>query len=318
MDRLRTAVVGVGHQGKWHAEKFAALEGSKLVAVVDKDNERCRSVAEELDAHPLENYEDLIGEVDAVSIASPTRFHFDIARTLLNNDIHVLVEKPITTTLAEAEALVELAEGRGLVLQVGHLERFNPAILALGEVVRKPQFIESNRIAPYKPRSTDVSVVLDLMIHDIDLVHSVVGSRVTSLDATGGPIISRDIDIANARIKFDNGCVANVTASRASFKSERSLRVFQENAYFNVDLHNKRSTIYRKKGDGPVLSPDCIAVDEESYGASDALMVQNEAFLNSVAGGPPPLVSGRIGMQALKTALDIGEMLKKAQVPAKP
>ncbi|MFQ5548109.1 MAG: Gfo/Idh/MocA family protein [Woeseia sp.] len=318
MARLRTAVVGVGHQGRWHAEKFAALEGSKLVAIVDKDNDRCRSVAEELDASPLENYEDLIGKVDAVSIASPTRSHFDIARALLDNDIHVLVEKPITTTLQEAEALVELAESRGLVLQVGHLERFNPAILALGEILRKPQFIESNRIAPYKPRSTDVSVVLDLMIHDIDLVHSVVGSPVTSLDATGGSIISRDIDIANARIKFENGCVANVTASRASFKTERSLRVFQENAYFNVDLHNKRSTIYRKKGDGPVTSPDGIAVDEESYGASDALMAQSEAFLNSIAGGPPPLVSGRIGMQALKTALDIGEMLKQAQLPAKP
>ena len=310
MAKVRTAVIGVGHQGKWHAEKFAALENSELVAIVDKDVDRCEVLAAELHARPVSDFKDLIGEVDAVSIASPTRSHFDIASALLENGIHVLVEKPITTTLEEAEALVELAEGRGLVLQVGHLERFNPAVMALGDYLKEPQFIESNRIAPYKPRSTDVSVVLDLMIHDIDLVHSVVGSSVTSLDATGGSIISNDIDIANARIKFENGCVANVTASRAGFKTERSLRIFQVNAYFNVDLHNKKSTIYQKKGDGPVMSQDDISVDEQSYGASDALMVQSEAFLNSITGGPPPLVSGRIGMQALKTALDIGEMLK--------
>ncbi len=310
MDKIRTAVVGVGHQGKWHAQKFAVLENSNLVAVVDPYDERCKVLATELDVQPVADFRDLIGEVDAVSIASPTRSHFDFASTLLDNGIHVLVEKPITTTLEEAESLVELAEGRGLVLQVGHLERFNPAVMALGEYLKEPQFIESNRIAPYKPRSTDVSVVLDLMIHDIDLVHSIVGSAVTSLDATGGSIISNDIDIANARIKFENGCVANVTASRAGFKTERSLRVFQENAYFNVDLHYKKSTIYQKKGDGPVMSPEDISVDEESFGPGDALMVQSEAFLSSVAGGPPPLVSGRIGMQALKTALDIGEMLK--------
>ncbi len=310
MDKVRTAVIGVGHQGKWHAEKFAALEASELVAVVDKDTDRCKVLAAELDAKPVSDFKDLIGEVDAVSIASPTRSHFDIASALLENDIHVLVEKPITTTLEEAQALVDLAEGRGLVLQVGHLERFNPAVMGLADFLQEPQFIESNRIAPYKPRSTDVSVVLDLMIHDIDLVHSIVGSPVTSLDATGGSIISNDIDIANARIKFENGCVANVTASRAGFKTERSLRVFQENAYFSVDLHNKKSTIYQKKGDGPVMSPEDISVDEQTYDASDALMVQSEAFLNSIAGGPPPLVSGRIGMQALKTALDIGEMLK--------
>jgi len=307
---VRTAVVGVGHQGKWHAEKFAALEASELVAVVDTDSERCKALAAELDARPVSDFKDLIGEVDAVSIASPTRSHFDIASALLENDIHVLVEKPITTTLEEAQALVDLAEGRGLVLQVGHLERFNPAVMGLGDFLREPQFIESNRIAPYKPRSTDVSVVLDLMIHDIDLVHSIVGSKVTSLDATGGSIISNDIDIANARIKFENGCVANVTASRAGFKTERSLRVFNDTAYCNVDLHNRESTIYQKQGDGPVMSPEDISMDERSYDASDALMVQSEAFLNSIAGGPPPLVSGRIGMQALKTALDIGEMLK--------
>ncbi len=160
MDKVRTAVIGVGHQGKWHAEKFAALEASELVAVVDKDTDRCTVLAAALDAKPVSDFKDLIGEVDAVSIASPTRSHFDIASALLENDIHVLVEKPITTTLEEAQALVDLAEGRGLVLQVGHLERFNPAVMGLADFLQEPQFIESNRIAPYKPRSTDVSVVL--------------------------------------------------------------------------------------------------------------------------------------------------------------
>jgi predicted dehydrogenase len=310
LDKIRTAVIGVGHQGKWHAEKFAALDKSDLVAVVDTNAERCEVLAAKLEVRPATDFKELFGEVEAVSIASPTTSHFEIASALLENDIHVLVEKPITTTLKEAETLVELAEGRGLVLQVGHLERFNPAIMALADTLEGPQFIESNRIAPYKPRSIDISVVLDLMIHDIDLVHSIVGSTVTSLDATGGSIISNDIDIANARIKFENGCVANVTASRVGFKTERSLRIFQSNAYFNVDLHNKTSTIYQKKGDGPVMSPEDISVGKQSYGCSDALLVQNEAFLDSITGGPPPLVSGRIGMQALKTALDIGEMLK--------
>lgn len=310
MKKIRTAVVGVGHQGKWHAEKFAALKNSELVAIVDKDSGRCATLAAELHTRAVTDFRELLGRVDAVSIASPTRTHFDIASTLLEHGIHVLVEKPITTTLDEAETLVELAEGKGLVLQVGHLERFNPAVMALGEHLCEPQFIESNRIAPYKPRSIDVSVVLDLMIHDIDLVHSIVAAPVASLDATGGSIISSDIDIANARIRFENGCVANVTASRVGFKTERSLRIFQANAYFSVDLHNKKATICRKKGERPVMSPQDIAVDERSYGSSDALMAQSEAFLASVAGGPPPLVSGRIGMQALKTALDIGEMLK--------
>jgi predicted dehydrogenase len=310
LDKIRTAVVGVGHQGKWHAEKFAALENANLVAVVDKDTNRCQKLAAELNATPLTNFKDLIGEVDAVSIASPTHSHFDIASTLLQNDIHVLVEKPITTTLEDAAVLVELAEERGLVLQVGHLERFNLAIMALGKFLKEPQFIESNRIAPFKLRNIEVSVVLDLMIHDIDLIHSIVRSSVASLDATGSSIISNDIDIANVRIKFDNGCIANVTASRASFKTERSLRIFQENAYFNVDMHNKISTIYRKIGIEPVMSPDDISVEEQSYGASDALMAQSVAFLNSIVTGTPPLVSGRIGMQALKTALHIGKILQ--------
>lgn len=310
MKKIRTAVIGVGHQGRWHADKFAALPQSDLVAVVDPDTERCRAVAAELETTAVDDFHDLIGKVDAVSIASPTSSHFEIAGTLLRNKVHVLLEKPITNTLQEAATLVELAEANNLVLQVGHLERFNPAIIALGQMLDHPLFIESTRIAPFSQRSVDVSVVLDLMIHDIDLIHAVVGSPVKSIDANGVPVISNDIDIANARIKFENGCVANVTASRASFKTERKLRVFQHNTYVSLDLHQKKSVIYKKTGESPTFTQDDISVEEQTFGKSDALMTQSQAFLDSINGGPPPLVSGRVGMQALETALSITELMR--------
>jgi predicted dehydrogenase len=226
--------------------------------------------------------------------------------------VHVLLEKPITNTLEEAACLVELAASNQLVLQVGHLERFNPAIITLGQLLERPLFVESTRIAPFSQRSIDVSVVLDLMIHDIDLIHAVVGSPVKSIDANGLPVISTDIDIANARIKFENGCVANVTASRASFKTERKLRVFQHNAYFSLDLHQKKSVVYRKTGESPTFSQADISVEEHTFGTSDALMTQSEAFLDSVSGGAPPLVSGRVGMQALETALSITKLMQRS------
>ncbi len=307
---FKTAVIGVGHQGRWHADKFAALQESELVAVVDTDAELCRSVADDLGALAVDDYHDLIDRVDAVSIASPTSSHFDIASTLLENNVHVLVEKPITTSLDQAVKLVELAEKRGLVLQVGHLERFNPAIVALGQILDEPLFIESTRIAPFSQRNVDVSVVLDLMIHDIDLIHAIVRSPVKSVDASGGPIISDEIDIANARIRFENGCVANVTANRVGFKTERKMRLFQRNAYISIDLYQKKSMIYRKTRNSPTFNQDDISVEEQTYEKSDALMTQIKAFLDSVSGGEPPIVSGQVGMRALDTALTIGKMMK--------
>ena len=309
MSRIRTAVIGVGRQGRWHAEKLVALENSNLVAVADIDRDKCRAVASDLDVEAVGDFHDLIGEVDAVSIATPTLTHFEIASTFLQYGIHVLVEKPVTATVDEVRDLVELADGKNVILQVGHLERFNPALMALAPHIREPQFIESHLIAPYKPRGLDVSVVLDLMIHDIDLVHSFVRSPVSNVDAIGRSVMSDKVDIANARIKFENGCVANVTSSRISFKTEHTLRIFQSNAYFAVDLNNKTSRIYRKKKEGPVETPEDISIDKWSYAASDALMAQSEAFLDSVAGGPPPLVNGRIAMEALETAAAIGDLI---------
>jgi len=309
MRPIRTAVVGVGRQGRWHADKLAALENSNLVAVADIDGERCRAVASDLDVDAVDDFRDLLSEVDAVTIATPTATHFDIASTFLQNGIHVLVEKPFTATVDEARNLVELTDGKNVILQVGHLEWFIPALMALAPYIQEPQFIESHRIAPYKPRGLDVSVVLDLMIHDIDLVHSLVRSPVSKVDAIGQSIMSDNVDIANARIRFANGCVVNVTSSRISFKTEHTLRIFQSNSYFSVDLYNKTSRSYRKKNEGPIVTPEDISIEKWSCTSSDALMAQSEAFLGSVAGGSPPLVNGRVAMEALETAAAIGDMI---------
>lgn len=295
--------------GRWHAQKFAALPQSELVAVVDADAERCQAVADELDTQALSDFNRLIGKVDAVSVVTPTSLHFDVASVLLENGIHVLVEKPITSTMDEARALVELGEQKGVVLQVGHLERCNPAVVALTEYIDEPRFIESNRIAPYKPRALDVSVVLDLMIHDIDLIHSFVRSPMKTVDAVGRSIFSDSIDVANARIRFENGCVANVTSSRISMKTERSLRIFQDDSYLSADLQNKSLTTTCKKGEGPVSGPEDVEINGQSFGDSDALMDQAIAFLDAVANGTPPMVSGRTAMEALETATVISDLI---------
>jgi predicted dehydrogenase len=303
-------VIGVGSMGRWHADKYAALPESELVAVVDADGDRARAVAGELGAEALSDFRELIGRVDAVSVVTPTSLHHDVAKTLLENGIHVLVEKPITSTIDQARELVDLAENRKLVLQVGHLERCNPAVVALTEFVDEPRFIESNRIAPYKPRALDVSVVLDLMIHDIDLVHAFVQSPMESVDAVGRRVFSDNIDVANARIRFASGCVANVTSSRISMKTERSLRIFQDDSYVSADLQNKTLTSYRKRGEGPVSGPQDVDINSQSFGDADALMDQAKAFLDSVANGTPPLVSGRTGLEALETATVIGDLIR--------
>jgi len=305
---INTAVIGVGVQGGRHAEKLAALPGSNLVGVVDADAERAASVADALGVESIPDYKNLIGRVSAVVISSPTSTHYDVTRTMLENDIHVLLEKPIATTMDEARELVELGESRGLVFQVGHLERFNPAVRAMADLVDNPQFIDSQRIAPYKPRALDVSVVLDLMIHDIDLIHSFVRSSMESVDAVGRQVFSDSIDVANARIRFANGCVANVTSSRISMKTERSLRIFQSDAYVSADLQNKTVTSYAKRGSGPVETPNDVEIDKQSFGDTDAMLDQAEAFLESVEGGPEPLVSGRTAMEALETATVIGDL----------
>ena len=310
---IRTAVVGVGYLGKFHAQKYAAIENSQLIGVADNNIENAQRIAAELGVEAFGDYKDLFGKIDAVSIVTPTTLHHKIAKEFLCQGIHVLVEKPITVTPEEARDLISTAKEHNCILQVGHLERFNAAMLDLDKVLLNPRFIEAHRLAPFKPRATDVDVILDLMIHDIDIILSTVRSELINIDVSGTKVLSNSTDIANARLTFANGCVANVTASRISLKSERKMRVFQPDAYLSVDFQN-RIFSYHKKGDGEMFPgvPD-INSTENIYEDGDALKTEIAAFINCVQQGTEPLVSGEDGLRALETATRITEILQQQQ-----
>lgn len=308
MDRLRAAVIGVGYLGRFHAQKYATLPECTLVAVADARADAGAAVAQELGTRAVRDYRELLGQVDAVSIATPTAAHFEIALAFLASGAHVLVEKPITSTVAQARQLVAAARAAGRVLQVGHLERFNPAIIAAEPHLHAPRFIDCQRLAPFRERGTDVNVVLDLMIHDLDIVQSIVGSAIESIDAIGTPVFSPEIDIANARIRFANGCVANATASRVSLKTERKLRIFQDDAYLSLDLQQKLLTVIRKQPAAAVAAGGAqlpVSISEQSFEPGDALLSEIEAFLASCRGERPVVVSGEDGARALQTAVAI-------------
>lgn len=309
MKKLRTAVIGVGYLGQFHAEKYAQLPNAELVAVVDTDRQRANDLAARLGSRGVTDYRQILDEVDAVSIVVPTQYHFEVARAFLERGVHVLLEKPITTTLAEADELIRIARERHAIFQVGHLERFNPVVMALDGILTRPGFIESVRIAPFKPRGTDVNVVLDLMIHDIDIIQNIVGSPVKQINSIGAPVFTDEEDIANARIQFVNGCVANVTASRISLKSERRMRIFQPDSYISVDFQNKKLAVFRK-GDGEMFPgvPN-VQMEEKSFEQGDALKSEIASFLDSVVSGKPPVVTGEDGRRALETALMINKKL---------
>jgi len=310
MSRVRAAVVGCGHFGRHHAEKYAACARTRLVAVVDRDEAAARGLAMRLGVLALTDPADLIGLADAASVAVPTSEHVGVARRLLQGGLHVLVEKPIATTLADASALIALAAEQGRILQVGHLERFNAAVLALDDVIDRPLFIESHRIAPFSERGTDVDVVLDLMIHDIDLIQLLVGRPLAAIDAVGVPVLSGRDDIANARLRFAGGCVANVTASRVSFKSERRMRLFQRDAYVSIDFVAGNATIARRDPAAAEPVPG-VALERRELGANDALMLEIEAFVAAIRGERPVAVSGEDGRRALDAALQITAALQR-------
>ena len=302
---LRTAVIGVGYLGKFHAQKFAEIPGSELLAVVDVDQQVREKVASSLGVDAIGDYRKLIGAVDAVSVVVPTPAHFEIAEAFLESGTNVLVEKPITETVEQAVRLIDTARKRDAVLQVGHLERFNPAVRALKSLLDNPRFVESVRIAPYQDRGTDVNVVLDLMIHDIDLIQYIAGSPIERLEAVGAAVITDQPDVANARIRFESGCVANVTASRTSLKVERKIRIFQHACYFSADLHQKAVAVYRKGESmlGDLRLP--ISIEQLECDDGDALRLEIESFLHAIRDGTPPVVSGEDGRQALQTAMHI-------------
>ena len=312
MDKqIRAAVIGVGYLGKFHAEKYAAMENVDLIGVVDIDAAQVEAVAKKLGTTAFNDYHDLLGKVDAVSVVVHTPAHYAVSRTFLENDVDVLIEKPMTTDLVEADELIAIAAKRDLIIQVGHLERFNPAVVALRDIIKQPMFIESHRLSIYKPRCTDVSVVLDLMIHDIDIILNFVNSTVKSVHAAGIPVISAEADIANARLEFENGCVANVTASRISTRNERKIRIFQRDAYMSVDFANHDITLVRQAADGNNDLIPGTDIRQLSFDSGDALDDEIRAFVNSVRHRTIPEVTGKMGRDALGLALNIMSQISK-------
>lgn len=309
MKKIKCAVIGVGYLGRFHAQKYRLLNNVDLVGVCDVNSALCDAVSAELNVPAFSDYRDLFGLVDAVSIAATTKQHYAIAKDCLKHGIHVLVEKPITETVKQAEELIALAAANNVKLQVGHMERFNSARLALDEHLDKPLFIESHRLAPYNPRGADVNVILDLMIHDIDIIHTIVHSPIKHIEAQGAPILSSSIDIANARITFENHCVANVTASRISFKTERKTRIFQANTYISIDYHEKQFAVFQK-GEGEMFPgiPE-ITRHQSVFEKGDALLEEIKAFVHCIEHDSEPLVTGQEGCTALATAAQITALI---------
>ncbi len=305
MSKLRTAIVGVGYLGRFHAQKHRALADVELVAVCDRDAERSRAVAAEVGTQALQDHRELVGKVDAVTIAATTAEHFALARFFLERGVHVLVEKPMTRTSAEAALLTKLAAERKLKLQVGHVERFNPALLSARETLTTERFIECHRLAPFKGRGADVNVILDVMIHDLDVILSLVASKPTAVSAVGIPVLMDDVDIANARVEFANGAIANVTASRVSTTPQRRFRVFQPNQYVSIDFGNGEVRRVTKVGD---WREGTTPLREETWNLEkgDALLAETKAFVEAIVDDKPCVVSGADGLASLELAEMIG------------
>jgi predicted dehydrogenase len=307
--RLKVGVVGIGYLGKFHAQKYATLPESEIVGVVDVVPERAREWAEKLGTTPFFDHRLLLGKVDAVSVVVPTDHHFRIAKDFLLAGCDVLVEKPISSTLGEADELITLARKRGRILQVGHLERFNPAILAVQKKIQAPLFIESHRITPFRGRGTEVDVVLDLMIHDLDIILSFVRSSVEHIHAVGVPVLTDKVDIANTRVEFKGGCVANVTASRISFEDKRRIRIFQPDTYLTLDYASKEISLYRRVFNTETQKFQ-IGAEHIEVESGDALEKEIRSFLHSCLTRENPVVTGEDGRDVLAVAMRINEQIQ--------
>lgn len=307
--KLRTAVIGVGYLGRFHAQKYAQLESCDLVAVVDSDLERAKTIGEELGVPYHSEYEKILDQVDAVSVVVPTVHHHTVVKAFLEKGVHVLVEKPFTATIEEGEELNALAESQELRLQVGHLERFNVMFARFQEMVTNPQYIECTRISSFPQRGTDVDVILDLMIHDIDLVLALIGEYPDQIDGIGTSVLTTKVDLANVRLRFPNKCVVNLTASRVSAKAERKMRIFQPGLYLSLDLgqgHAKKLEVDPTSGWNPEdLKPESVQIQK-----NDALLEEIESFVQVIETGSTPVVSGRDGLNAMKVAWQIKKQME--------
>lgn len=292
---MKLAVIGAGHMGRFHAEKFSRLPGVELAAVVDRDAARAT----------VSDYRTVIGKIDAAVVAVPTDLHHEVARACLERGVHVLVEKPLAATLAEADDLVDLAGKKNLVLQVGHVQRYSRAFRALAARVDRPLYIDAERLAGFKQRGAEVDVILDLMIHDLDLALSLARVEVSAVSACGFRVLTSDIDIASARVEFANGCVADLSSSRVSQAVVRKFRVFQPGLYASADLQGGKLRYVRQSEEG------AIQETEETHAGGDALEAQAQAFLEAVQKRNPPAVDGVEGRRVLKLALDIGRLVRE-------
>ena len=313
MKNINVGVIGVGYLGRFHAQKYAALEGVTLVGVADVNELQCRQVAGECDCRSFSNYKELLPDVDAVSIAVPTSYHCQVAGDCLDAGIDVLLEKPMTVTLAEADELIAKAETGGLILQIGHLERFNPALQAMEPFLTTPVFIESHRIATFKNRGVDVDVVLDLMIHDIDIILNIINSPIKTIHTVGAPVATANTDIANARLIFENGATANVTVSRISRTNVRKMRIFQPGSYINVDFGNKRVMTIQLSDELRENGMPKQVVELRTFADGDALRSEITSFVQHVRERTRPACSGAEGRRALDVALQVMTQIKEHQ-----
>jgi len=303
MKKLRAAVIGVGYLGRFHAQKYASMVDVDLVGVVDTDRSRAEHVAHEVETAAYTSVGDIPGPLDAVSIAVPTSCHAEVAVAMLEKGVSTLVEKPIASNLEEARAIIEASRKSGALLQIGHLERFNPALLELRDSITQPMFIEAHRISPYKARGTDVDVILDIMIHDIDIILSLVNAPVTSLEAVGVPVLTDSADITNARIRFSTGCIANITASRVSADVMRKIRIFQPDSYISIDFAKSSVDVFTLSK-LKEISHRHIVMSE-----SDALAAEIRSFMDAVRHRGKVEVDGEAGLKALEMAYAIKNAL---------
>jgi predicted dehydrogenase len=316
MEKLKVGVIGTGHLGRLHTKLFKQVDGCELIGIYDKDHEKAKLAAGEFKVNYFGDVDQLIKSTDAVSIVSTTSAHYELVKKAFDHSKHVFVEKPITSTILEGEELIKIADEKKLNFQVGHIERFNPALISLEKYSLNPLFIQTDRLSQFNPRGTDVAVVLDLMIHDIDIILSLVKSEVASVCASGVVVVSDTIDIANARLEFENGAVANVTASRISQKKMRKMRMFQRDTYITLDFITGVSEVYRLVSpgeipDNPFISFGEIGVDERKkvvvyeqpeQKEINALQHELQLFVNSILNKTKPAVSGTDGLKALKVA----------------
>jgi len=308
--KVKVAVVGIGHLGKFHAEKYASIPEAEIVGLVDIDRARAEEWAGKLGTEAFSDYRSLLGRVDAVSVVVPTDRHHRVAVDFLKSGSDVLLEKPICSTLLEAEDLIGIARDCGRILQVGHLERFNPAILAARGKIKAPLFIESHRLTPFRGRGIEVDVVLDLMIHDLDIILSFVRSEVAHIHAVGVPVLTEKVDIANARLEFASGCVANITASRISGEDQRRIRIFQPDTYLTVDYASQKVGLSQRTNSGRGIPQAKISAEQIPVEPGDALEKEIRSFIFSSMNRTPPLVTGEDGKKALVLALRIIEQIQ--------